>query len=282
MDDRVNLPDGTWLGYRSIGSGPENIIMLHGFGANMLTWDDIIPMFNPDRYKLHLLDFPGHGTASRGRRDDYSIPAQADRVASFIETRSLEKTTLIGHSLGGAISLVVAINDLEVEHSRISRIVLIDTPAYPQPIPPFLDILAIPLLGPLLLKLISPELLARLGLQAALSDHNLITRDRIERYASTFRVKGTATAISKCASELLPPNAARLTGLYRHLTQPFQLIWGEQDVIVKVSTSEQLTRDLTRSELAIIPLCGHNPHEEHPNRTFEIIEHFLKNNPIDS
>lgn len=282
MEDRVHLSDGSWLGYHSEGTGPCHVVLLHGFAANMGTWHDLTPFFPKERYTLHLLDFPAHGTASRGSRHDYSIPAQAERVASFLETRSLHHVTLIGHSMGGSIALALAIQHLELGIQRISRLVLLDAPAYPQPLPQFIDLASLPLIGPLTLYLLRPTTIARHGLQAVLSDHNLITPERIERYAATFRVAGTPIALSRCARQLLPPNAARLTNAYQHLTQPTLLLWGEQDRIVRPSQAEQLEQDMPHAALTTIPLCGHNPHEENPAFVFEIIEHFFSNNPIDS
>lgn len=282
MEDRVHLPDGSWLGYQAHGHGLCQLVLLHGFAANMGTWHDIVPLFPADRYTLHLLDFPAHGSASRGPRHDYSIPAQAERVASFLETRGLHRVTLVGHSMGGAIALALAIHYLELGIQRVSRLVLIDTPAYPQPLPQFIDLVSLPLLGPLTLSLLPPTTIARHGLQAVLSDHNLITAERIERYAATFRIPGTARALSLCARQLLPPNAIRLTNAYQHLQQPTLLLWGEQDRIVRPSHGERLAHDLPAATFQAVPLCGHNPHEDNPQQCLEIIEHFFNNNPIDS
>lgn len=282
MDDRVDLADGSWLGYHSSGHGPEQLVLVHGFAANMGTWHDLIPFFPEDRYTLHLLDLPAHGTASRHSRTDYSIPAQAERIASFLATRALSSVTLIGHSMGGAVVLALAIHDLELGIDRIKRMVLLDTPAYPQPLPHFIEMLTIPLLSPLVLSFTPPTTIARRGLQAVLANHSLITADRIERYAATFRPPGSATAISRCARQLLPPNAAQLTAAYQHMQQPALLIWGEQDQVVHLSYAAQLAQDLAHATLETLPLCGHNPHEEYPKKTFEIIRQFFANNPIDT
>lgn len=282
MEDRVHLPDGSWLGYRTTGNGHCQLVMLHGFAANMGTWHDLVPLFDENRYTLHLLDLPPHGTASRKKRSDYSIPAQAERVAYFLETRGLANVTMIGHSMGGSIVLALAIHQMEVGTNRVARMVLLDSPAYPQPLPQLIDLLSIPLLGPLFVHLLPARTIAIHGLQAVLSDHNLITPDRIERYASTFRIPGTAAAIARCAQQLLPPNASALTAAYQHLTQPTLLLWGDQDRIVKPTQGEQLVSDMPYATMDTIPLSGHNPHEENPAAVHRLIEQFFSNNPVDS
>lgn len=280
MDDRVHLADGSWLGYHCSGHGPEHLVLIHGFAANMGTWFDLAPSFPPERYTLHLLDLPAHGTASRRRRNDYSIPAQAERIATFLQTRSIHQATLIGHSMGGAVVLALAIRYLELSDDRISRLVLLDAPAYPQPLPDFIDLLGTPLVGPLILALTPPASIARHGLQAVLADHNLITPARIERYAATFRTPGTALALSRCAAQIIPPNAGQLTAAYRHMPQPTLLIWGEQDRVVRPEQGERLSNDLPRAELTLLPLCGHNPHEEYPEQTYRLIQAFLDRHPL--
>lgn len=281
MDDRIQIPDGSWLGYRQSGHGSTDLLMLHGFAANMETWHDLAPFFPEETYTLHMIDLPPHGTASRGRHHDYSIPAQAERVASFIDIMSLKQVTVIGHSMGGAIALALAIHLQELGMDRISKLVLIDAPAYPQPLPGFIKSIALPFIGPLALWLLSPEHIARNGLRAVLWNSDLVTRERINRYASTFRVPGTALALSHCARELTPPNAERLTSFYRHLDIPALIIWGQQDNIIRQTHGERLSQDIPAATFVSLLECGHNPHEELPGKTFELIEHFLSNNSFD-
>jgi len=281
LPDQILLPDGSWLGYQTIGNGPRQMVMLHGFGANQNTWLDLAPFFARDRYTLHLLDLPPHGRASRRADADYSITAQATRVMTFLEIRKLQHVDLIGHSLGGAIALTALIQEYENCSNKIKRLILIGTPAYPMPLPRFIHLLTLPLFGPLCLALTQPETIARKGLEAVFVNHQLITAERIARYATTFRRSGTARALASCARQMIPQNHQQVTHLFKQLTTPTQLIWGEHDQVVWPDQGRQLEQAMPDATLTTITNCGHNPHEEYPETTFDIIEQFFINNPID-
>jgi len=85
--------------------GGEVLVFVHGAGGSHLNWPPQLrrlPTAN-----TYALDLPGHGRSEgRGRT---SISAYADFVAAFLETLGLEKVTLVGHSMGGAIALDLAL-----------------------------------------------------------------------------------------------------------------------------------------------------------------------------
>ncbi|MDB5750936.1 MAG: alpha/beta hydrolase [Ramlibacter sp.] len=111
-------PQGQWLEvggerihYRELGAGPA-IVLLHGLGGNMRNFD-YLPLRELAReHRLILVDRPGSGHSPR--RDDTraGIDAQARLVAGFIRALGLpQPPLLVGHSLGGAIALGVALHD---------------------------------------------------------------------------------------------------------------------------------------------------------------------------
>jgi len=281
MPQRIPLPDGSWLGYQTIGNGLRHVVMLHGFAANQGTWFDLTPFFERDLYTLHLLDLPPHGIASRRADADYSIAAQAIRVRTLLEILELQHVDLIGHSLGGAVALATLIQEHEICSNRVERLTLIGTPAYPMALPGFIRLLTLPLLGPLCLAIAQPETIARKGLEAVFVNHLLITTERIARYATTFSQSGTARALASCARQLTPINHLQFTNKFGQLTTPTQLIWGDRDRVVSSEQGRQLEQTMPNATLTTINTCGHNPHEEYPEITFDIIKHFFHNNPID-
>ncbi len=282
MPDRILLPDRSWLGYRKQGHGPHHILCLHGFAANRGTWFDLAPMLPEHQYTLHLLDLPPHGTASRSIRHDYSILAQVERLRLFLTLQNLSSVDLAGHSLGGTVALATALRELEGGSSRINRLILIGAPVYPMQRPGFIQLLSRRIVGPLWLGLLSPTTIARKGLEAVFINRKLITTDRIKRYATTFYPVGTAWALSKCARQLVPENMMKLISSYHNLTLPTLLIWGQHDRVVPPAHGLQLAQDLPNATHVMLTGCGHNPHEEIPSQTAEILHDFFSKNPIDS
>lgn len=77
-----------------------NVILLHGFGENANIWDTFIPLL-PSEFKYHTLDY------SRITFCD-SIEQYADWVHSEVEQLGITRFALIGHSMGGYITLAYA------------------------------------------------------------------------------------------------------------------------------------------------------------------------------
>jgi pimeloyl-ACP methyl ester carboxylesterase len=256
--------------FHVIGNGPCQIVFLHGFAASLHTWDDIAPLFPSNEFTLHLLDLKGHGRSSKPSDGDYSALHNARLIAGYIHSRMLRDITVIGHSFGGLVGLLTAL-----ECPEITRLILIGAPGFPQKIPRFMRLLRLPFIGPLLMAAVPADRIARKGLEAVFYRQELITGRLIERYAAGYRQNGSARALANTVRQILPPYAAKLTARYGALSISVLMLWGEHDRVVKLWQGEQLARELKNSRLAIIPGCGHNPHEERPEETFFFIRDFL-------
>lgn len=253
-----------------IGTGPHNILLLHGFAASAHTWDELVPFFPPDKFTLHLLELKGHGDSTTCSGNDYSPQYNALLTAAHIRSHGLKDVTLIGHSLGGIIGLLSAMDCPE-----ITRLILLDAPVFPQKIPRFMRLLRLPFIGPLLLSAIPAEKIARKGLEAVFHRPERITGQLIERYAAVYRRKGSARALARTVRQIIPPSPAALIARYKTISIPVLLLWGENDRVVKPWQAERLDKELQNSQLILIPDCGHNPHEERPEQAYTLIQDFL-------
>lgn len=101
--------DGSRIHYVDKGSG-EPILMIHGLGAQLrhLTYS-MVDLLAKD-YRVIAFDRPGAGNSSRAKGASASFAAQADLVARFIQKLELERPLLVGHSMGGAIALAIALD----------------------------------------------------------------------------------------------------------------------------------------------------------------------------
>jgi pimeloyl-ACP methyl ester carboxylesterase len=100
--------DGNRIHYVETGEG-RPIVFLHGLGAQLHQFRH--PLFGRmgPGYRLIALDRPGSGYSTRARGATGRLPEQADLVRRFIETLGLERPLLVGHSLGGAVALTLAV-----------------------------------------------------------------------------------------------------------------------------------------------------------------------------
>jgi len=261
-DDRIH--------YRVSGSGRHHILFLHGFAASRHTWENLAPFFPADEYTLHLMDLKGHHGSVKQCRGDYSALHNAHVVSAYIRSLGLDDVSLVGHSFGGLVGMFVA-----AECPQVSRLVLIDAPGFPQKIPRFMRILSIPFIGPLFMALLSPRRLARKGLESVFYRHERITERHVERYAAGYRGLAAARALAETVRQMIPDDVERMTCRYAGLTIPVLILWGEHDRIVKLWQGRKLHQEIAGSRLTIIADCGHNPHEELPEKTFGLIRAFL-------
>ncbi len=85
--------------------GIKNILLLHGaIGAK----DQMLPLAEDlkDKYKVHLLNFSGHG--GNNFSGSFSIGKFAEEVLKYLEENYLEKVTIFGYSMGGYVALYLA------------------------------------------------------------------------------------------------------------------------------------------------------------------------------
>lgn len=111
--DRNVPPDGTFaeirghrIHYRDIGQGAP-IVMIHGLAGQMRNFAAVASLLGAS-HRVILIDRPGSGH-SPGRGTD-SLADQAAIVAGLIEQLQLDRPLIVGHSLGGAVAMALALN----------------------------------------------------------------------------------------------------------------------------------------------------------------------------
>lgn len=258
------------INFRTVGSGARQLLLLHGFGASLLTWHELLPFFPPHEYTLHLLDLKGHGASKQDLRGDFSVAHNSRIVSAYAHSQGLASVTIIGHSMGGAVAMLTAL-----ELPQTERLILIGAPLYPQKLPRFMHILSTPLIGPLLMMVIPARLIAFRALQEAYYRLDLINEQLVQRYARFYHAPASLHALGRTARQIIPPDIDQIIERIKTLTLPALLIWGEQDRIVRPQQGEKLHALLSNSRLVTIPDCGHNPHEERPEETYTLIRDFL-------
>lgn len=97
---------GCRVHYQKHGNGLP-IMLLHGFGETGSVWKEQIEFFK-NKYQLLIPDLPGSGKSTLGNEAESSMDFFAEVVFQILKKEGLKKMVLIGHSMGGYISLAFA------------------------------------------------------------------------------------------------------------------------------------------------------------------------------
>jgi len=101
--------------------GGDPIVLVHCFTCAIDWWDGMIPRLARE-HRVVAVDLLGHG-GSEKPRSGYSIPDQADLVAQALGRLGVREAEVVGHSLGGPVTLALA----ERSPQLVDRMVLIDS-----------------------------------------------------------------------------------------------------------------------------------------------------------
>lgn len=94
------------LNFERKGNGKETLVLLHGFMENLSIWSDMEPHLS-DNFSLLKIDLPGHGQ-SEIIAEVQTMELMAEEVKKVLDHENITKIHLLGHSMGGYISLAFA------------------------------------------------------------------------------------------------------------------------------------------------------------------------------
>jgi pimeloyl-ACP methyl ester carboxylesterase len=117
----VSLPGGD---LEIVDRGPRNaspIVLVHCFTCSINWWDGMIPRLTQE-HRVVAVDLLGHG-GSEKPDSGYSIENQADLVAAALGRLGVREAEVVGHSLGGPVSIALA----EQSPQLVERLVIIDS-----------------------------------------------------------------------------------------------------------------------------------------------------------
>src|SRR2546426_492491 len=110
--------DGLRLHYVVEGRGPA-VILVHGLGGFAESWrHNVLPLAS--RATVFALDLPGFGDSSKPRTR-YRLAYFAGALRGFMDALGLAQASLVGHSLGGAVGITLALT----HPSRVERLALV-------------------------------------------------------------------------------------------------------------------------------------------------------------
>jgi pimeloyl-ACP methyl ester carboxylesterase len=117
--------DGVQLFYEDSGSGNPPLLLVHGWTCNHSHWAAQVAHFEP-RHRVVTVDLRGHGQ-SDAPQQDYPMSGFADDLAWLCGRLGLQRPVVVGHSMGGVVTLVMAERHPDVVRAGV----VVDSPFPP-------------------------------------------------------------------------------------------------------------------------------------------------------
>lgn len=252
----------------------EPIVLLHGFGASSYFWRLITPTLARS-HRVIAIDLKGFGRSQKPIDGRYRVTDHSRVIREYLAGRGLSGITLIGHSLGGAVSLAITIEAQEANPGLVRNLVLISAPAYPQTIPDTIATIQRPRIGELVLEVVPAEVIAQQTLIGASAPGRPIDPADVAAYAAPLRSPGGKEALIATARTFDPALYASLIARIGTIRARTLVLTCRDDQIVPLSTSLRLARTIPRAELTVFSGCNHLAPEEKPGPTVQRIQRFL-------
>jgi pimeloyl-ACP methyl ester carboxylesterase len=249
---------GETLTYQEQGEG-EPLILLHGFCGSSHYWDKVIPELSKS-VRVIAPDLPGHGESS-DRFGIESIEGMADILEALVTQLEMDKVTMVGHSLGGYITLAYA----EKYSHRLKGFSLVHSTAYPDTEEAkkgrSANIVKVknegikPLIDGLIPKLYSPA-----NLEAD--------------YVSMAKEIGYVTSPQGAMDTLAAMrNRPDRNDVLKITTLPVLLIAGEQDQIIPADKTFSVSKE--NIQPVLIKQCGHMSMHENPSELTAVLNGWM-------
>ena len=259
---------GRTVAYREHRGTGIPILLVHGIGSSADTWQPVFDLLVEHGAAVIAVDLPGHGESSK-ERGDYSLGAMASTLRDLLDLLGYERVHLVGHSLGGGISLQFAYQFPE----RVDRLVLASSGGLGEET--FIGLRAAALPGSALaLKLAinrrtiagaarAGRLLARVGMTPhALSSGALRTVSRLDDEERREAFLATLRSVVGVRGQ----RVSALDKLYLLDGDRVLIIWGEDDPMIPMAHGAHAHSLLKGSRFVSFPNARHEAHIDEPAR----------------
>ncbi len=251
-------------------SGPKDappIILLHGFGASLHTWEAWARLLS-NHYRIIRFDLPGSGLSPPDPTGDYSDKRSMQLLAALMDHLGVARATLVGNSMGGRIAWSFAARYPE----RVDRLVLISPDGFASPGFEYDRTTQVPT-SVKLMRYILPKPLLRMSLAPAYADPHFLTDTLTDRYYDLMLAPGARQAMIERMQQVVLSDPRPWLA---KITAPTLLLWGEQDRMIPFANAADYLKAIPNARLVALPGVGHLPQEEAPERSAAALRAFLE------
>ncbi len=259
-------------------------LFVHGLGGSAHNWTDLAGVLH-EHLAIEALDLPGHGRSGPAVDRRYTPGAHAHAVIAYLEHSGRGPVHLVGNSMGGAVSILVA-----ARRPDLVRTLTLISPAvpdnrlrvYPLRHDPLMALLAVPVLGEWGIKRFNrkyaPEVRAKGTIKLCFADPKRYPKERLDEAIAEARdrmdLPWAESALLRSMRGLARDQLLRGRrgwATMRRIEAPTLVVWGDADRLVAPDLAPYVAAAVPNSRLSVLDHIGHTAMMEDPVTTARMI-----------
>lgn len=248
--------------YETMGRG-RPVIMLHGWLESWDHWLGTMESLARD-YKTYALDFWGFGESGK-QEGSFSVQDYVEMVNQFMDRLGIREAPIIGHSMGGTVSLSVALDHPE----RVQKVAVVGSPLVGDGLSFFLRLAARRSLTglfyqifPISVRILSP----------------IYARD-FKQWYKMFESGLSRTTLESFYYSIASLRKTDLRPRMKEIKSPVMGIYGRTDRIVSPKQGKVLAQCVPGADVRSFDRSGHFPMLDEPDRFCQALREFLLYEP---
>lgn len=277
-DTRIVRLRGKDIAYRDFPGDGTPLLLVHGMGSSLHTWGAIPEALAATGSRVITVDLPGHGSSDLDH-DDFGLETHALALRDLLDELDIPQVHLVGHSLGGGVSLQF----IDLFPERADNLILVSSGGLGEEAFPGLRLASLPGAGLAIGLVINRSTMrsaAWLGrtLRSWGLDLHALTPGALDT-VSHLEDRSRRRAFLRTLRSVIGLRGQTVSAVYALPSLQHRrvlIIWGERDPILPVHHGVSAHALIPDSRLVIFPDARHEPHVEDPERfTQALVRHLL-------
>ena len=250
--------------YKEMGAGETTFILLHGFGASVYSWREVMDDF-AQRGRVIAYDRPAFGLTERPMPENwdenpYGMKTNVELLRGLMDALKIEKAVLVGNSAGGGVAVAFGLEYPQ----KVDSLILVDPgvgggrgPQFPAWALPLMWTPQMRHLGQLMMRDYQESLPQTI--QREWFDQTKLTEEIKQEPLKIFKIQNWDRAFYELT---FAPAYPELRPLLPQLSVPVFIVAGAEDRLIRSWYFEAISAEIPNAKLSLIPNCGHVPQEE--------------------
>tara|TARA_Y100000739_G_C20559798_1_gene442535 strand:- start:285 stop:1049 length:765 start_codon:yes stop_codon:yes gene_type:complete len=252
------------LNFKKYGEGGETLVILHGLFGSLDNWQSIGKQFG-NYFTTYILDQRNHGKSAHFDEHNYSV--MASDLKQFLQQQGIEKTHLLGHSMGGKTVMQFSIQ----EPQFIKKMIVADIAPKYYP-PHHQDVISA--LESVDFSVHTDRKRVQTKIEETIMDKGIVqflmkglTWVGKERLGWKFNLKVLSEKIENIGEELEG---------FAYFTNPTLFLRGENSDYITLEDIDTIEEIFPMAQYSTIENSGHWVHADNPKQFFKEVLNFLK------